>query len=116
VQVHASASELQGVLVNLIVNARSAMPQGGTLAIRLAAEPPLARITVEDTGCGMTSEVRQRIFEPFFTTKPEGEGTGLGLAICKEVIDAHDGHLDCRSALGVGTTFTILLPLLHGRG
>lgn len=106
-------TELQQVLVNLMVNALHAMPEQGTLTLidedaDLNGRPGI-RITVRDTGTGMEPEVLNRIFDPFYTTKRR-EGTGLGLSITKTLIDRQGGTLDVESTLGVGTCFTIWLP------
>ncbi|GAB4388838.1 sensor histidine kinase [Albidovulum sp.] len=106
-------TELQQVMVNLIVNAVQAMPEGGTLTIRTRREADGAgarvRITVEDTGIGMAEEVAARIFDPFFTTK-RGEGTGLGLSISRNLIARAGGTIEIASRVGEGTRFDILLP------
>jgi PAS domain S-box-containing protein len=120
------AGQLEHVLMNLAVNARDAMPAGGTLTIitadldvgeaRLADWPELApgryvTLTVRDTGAGMAPEVQERIFEPFFTTKPVGHGTGLGLSTVYGIVAQSGGHVFVRSAPGAGSTFTICLPI-----
>ncbi|MCA9554656.1 MAG: response regulator, partial [Myxococcales bacterium] len=121
---------LEQVIVNLAVNAKDAMPQGGSLRIhtdslqveadypqRAQVEVPIgpyARISVSDTGTGMSPEVLERIFEPFFTTKPKGKGTGLGLATCYGLIKQADGFIWAHSEEGVGTTFEVLLPRAAG--
>ncbi|MDE1568230.1 sensor histidine kinase [Aquabacter sp. P-9] len=106
-------TELQQVLVNLIVNAVHAMPQGGRLTLRTRdAEHegrPGIRIEVEDTGMGMSEEVLARIFDPFFTTKRQ-QGTGLGLSITQKLIAQQGGAIDVRSTPGEGTVFSIFLP------
>jgi two-component system NtrC family sensor kinase len=106
-------SELQQVLVNLIVNALHAMPNGGTLAIRTADGEREGRsgvvIEVADTGTGMTPEVISKVFDPFFTTKRQG-GTGLGLSISQTLIGRQGGGMTVESRQGEGTTFTIWLP------
>jgi signal transduction histidine kinase/ActR/RegA family two-component response regulator len=112
-------SQFEQVVMNLAVNARDAMPRGGTLTIatspvtepRLAGGPlRFARLTVTDTGTGMTAEVRARIFEPFFTTKGPGKGTGLGLATVYGIVTGAQGRLGVDSAPGVGTAFRVDLP------
>lgn len=106
----ASADQLGEVFMNLTLNARDAMPEGGQLTIRIAPEGTRLAIRVSDTGVGIPPEVQERLFEPFFTTKGE-QGTGLGLAICYRIIEEHAGEIHVESALGVGTTFIIHLPL-----
>ncbi len=125
--VHADPTRLQQVFLNLAVNARDAMPDGGVLHFGLEHwilnpedTPPLpsmppgdwARITVTDNGVGIPHEIQPRIFEPFFTTKPMGQGTGLGLAQVYGIIKNHDGYIDVSSQPGKGTTFSIYLPAL----
>jgi signal transduction histidine kinase/ActR/RegA family two-component response regulator len=103
-------TELRQVLVNLIFNAVEAMPKGGTLTIRTWREGDKACIAVQDTGIGMSNEVKKRIFDPFFTTKGE-QGTGLGLSICYGIVTRHGGTIEVDSEVGKGTTFTIRLPI-----
>jgi two-component system, cell cycle sensor histidine kinase and response regulator CckA len=103
--------QLEQLVVNLAVNARDAMPHGGTLTIRLArAEGRRVRLDVADTGEGMTDEVRARVFEPFFTTKPVGKGTGLGLALVFAVVRQNGGSVNVDSVLGQGSKFSIEFP------
>jgi two-component system, cell cycle sensor histidine kinase and response regulator CckA len=102
--------QLEQVLVNLAVNARDAMPEGGTLSIAVGGTDGGARITVADDGVGMAPEVRERAFEPFFTTKEAGEGTGLGLATVHGVVTDAGGTIDIGSEIGAGTVVTIFLP------
>ena len=107
-------SQLQQVLLNLVLNARDAMPSGGRIALRtsldVSAEPPHVCIEVEDTGAGMTPEVRARIFEPFFTTKSTERNSGLGLATVYGLVQQADGALSVDSAPGRGTCFRIVIP------
>ena len=103
-------AQLEQVLVNLAVNARDAMPEGGTLSIAVGGVDGGVRITVADDGVGMPSEVRERAFEPFFTTKEAGEGTGLGLATVHGVVTDAGGTVDIDSEIGVGTVVTTFLP------
>jgi PAS domain S-box-containing protein len=109
-QIPARAAELREVLTNLLLNAVEAMPQGGCLTFRTWAEAKTACIAVQDTGVGMTPEVKQRLFDPFFTTKGV-RGTGLGLSVSQALIQAHQGTLTVDSELGRGTTFVIRLPI-----
>jgi CheY-like chemotaxis protein len=123
--IKADPTRLQQVFMNLAVNARDAMPEGGTLSfeitrLKLAPEDPLlvpemqpgdwVHITVRDSGVGISSESIPHIFEPFFSTKPYGEGTGLGLAQAYGIIKQHGGHIDVLSQPGKGTRFEIYLP------
>ena len=103
--------QLEQALLNLAVNARDAMPTGGTLTIRTRAWIGHARIEVADTGVGMDEATKARVFEPFFTTKPVGEGTGLGLATVQTILEQAGGAVGVRSAPGQGTTFFLDLPL-----
>jgi two-component system cell cycle sensor histidine kinase/response regulator CckA len=99
------------VLLNLVVNARDAMTQGGTLTIRTTTKHRNALVSVQDTGCGMPSEVRERLFEPFFTTKDEGKGTGLGLATAYGIVREAGGSISVESVEGAGSTFTLSFPI-----
>ena len=111
------ATQIQQILLNLIINARQAMPQGGSLRIEVRenAESGMVEIVVADTGTGIPPEQLRQIFDPFFTTKSGPDetgkgGTGIGLAICREIIEAHDGRIRVESLVGKGTTFTVKLP------
>jgi two-component system, cell cycle sensor histidine kinase and response regulator CckA len=113
--VRVDPSQLDQVLLNLAVNARDAMPKGGTLTIECrnatgADGGRCVRLTVSDTGCGMAPEVKARIFEPFFTTKGQGKGTGLGLATVFGIVEQSGGRIAVESRVGIGTTFRIDLP------
>ena len=109
--VRADPGQVEQVVMNLAVNARDAMPRGGTLRIRTATAERWTRLEVADTGTGMSAETRARIFEPFFTTKGPGEGTGLGLSMVYGIIEQSGGRITVASELGRGTTFEILLPV-----
>jgi len=117
--------QIEQVLMNLVVNARDAMPNGGILSIKtecleLTEElygtsleaGSYARITVSDTGCGIDEDILQRIYEPFFTTKEVGKGTGLGLSIVYGIIKQHGGDITVESEVGKGASFIIYLPLI----
>jgi len=123
--VNADPTRIQQVLMNLAVNARDAMPEGGELRIGLSRvkvrpgeEPPVAEmpagewvcLAISDTGTGMSPEVVSHLYEPFFTTKPVGKGTGLGLAQVYGIVQQHDGHIGVETQVGRGTTFRIYLP------
>ena len=128
--VEADPGQLQQVLVNLSVNARDAMPEGGHLVIETSNEvigeeyattrPEIAAgryvtLAVTDTGTGMSDEVLSHLYAPFFTTKPQGSGTGLGLATCHGIVKQSGGHIWIHSEVGQGTTVSILLPQVAGR-
>lgn len=104
----ADPAQLWQATLNLIRNSIEAMPEGGQLTVGTWREGGQVRLRVTDTGKGMTEEQRKRLFEPFFTTKPKG--TGLGLALVQQITTDHGGHLECESAPGQGSTFTIFLP------
>ena len=110
--VSADPNQLRRLLVNLVINARDAMPRGGVLTIetRHAAGEGVVEINVRDTGVGMNEEVRARLFEPFFTTKPPGKGTGLGLAAVQTIVTQCGGWIEVDTEPGMGTTFSIGLP------
>jgi len=101
---------LEQVLLNLLVNSRDAMTQGGHVSIATSLQRERVVVVVADDGCGMSEEVRAHAFEPFFTTKPEHCGTGLGLATVRSIVQSLDGEIDCVSEPGVGTTMRIDLP------
>lgn len=110
--VNADPAQLEQVLLNLCVNARDAMPDGGQLSVSAYRIPGEERVAIEvrDTGEGIPEEIRSKIFEPYFTTKPNGRGTGLGLATVRTIAEQHGGTIDVESEPGVGSTFRILLP------
>lgn len=126
----ADAGMVDQVLLNLCVNARDAMPEGGQLAVGTrrvqfddaqaranpAARPGLfACLSVTDSGCGMSEDTQMRIFEPFYTTKEVGKGTGLGLATVQSIVDQHRGWVEVESTVGKGTTFRVYLPAMPER-
>jgi CheY-like chemotaxis protein len=124
--VMADRGQIQQIIMNLVVNARDAMPEGGKLSIKTAnvalsdedvrnqvgARPgPHVELSVSDTGEGMPDDVRPHIFEPFFTTKPTGKGTGLGLSTVLGIAQQSGGHVAVETAVGSGSTFRIFLPV-----
>ena len=112
--IHADPGQIEQILMNLAVNARDAMPEGGRLTIETAPMPAGSQIQlrVGDTGTGMSPEVMAHIFEPFFTTKEEGKGTGLGLATVYGIVKQAHGAIEVASEPGRGTTFTLVFPAL----
>jgi signal transduction histidine kinase len=119
-KVSANPGQLQQVLLNLLVNARQAMPSGGRLILRLSHDDPsgFVDMMVRDTGCGMPPEVLRKIFEPHFSTKAGPDetgkgGSGLGLSSCREIVEAHRGRIRVESAPGKGTAITVRLPALQ---
>ncbi len=128
--INADATQLQQVLMNLAINARDAMPNGGRMGVLLRLDPPESKgsgsrvqglaedagrrptaiLQVRDSGVGMPPEVSSRIFEPFFTTKAHGRGTGLGMSVIHAILANHDGQIDVASEPGRGTCITIRLP------
>ena len=124
--VHADPAQIERLLINLVVNARDAMPHGGVVSIATADATPLSlgadarplllsggeyvTLTVEDTGAGMDNQTQARMFEPFFTTKPAGRGTGLGLWIVRDVMERCGGGLDVQTAPGPGPKFVMYFP------
>src|SRR5207253_1690244 len=108
--VRADPGQLEQVIVNLVVNARDAMAEGGRLRIETAHEDGRVRLTVEDAGVGMDEETLSHLFEPFFTTKEQGKGTGLGLATVYGIVEQSGGEIVVHSEPGVGTRFDVFLP------
>ena len=115
--VWAVPGQVEQILVNLVINARQAMPNGGRLKIevREAPDAETAEVRVSDTGVGIPPDQLRQIFEPFFTTKQPDEygrgGTGLGLSVCRQIIEQHHGRIRVESVVGKGSTFTVKLPL-----
>jgi len=105
------AQQIEQVLINLLGNAIQAMKNGGTVRINLSKAESSIALSVQDNGVGIPEKNLERIFDPFFTTKPEGEGTGLGLSVSFGIITRHRGQISVDSKPGLGTTFTILLPI-----
>jgi len=103
--------QLQQAVIALATNAIDAMPEGGTVTLRALHSNSRVLVQVKDVGIGIAPENMTKIFDPFFTTKDVGRGTGLGLAVCYGILSDHGGRLDVRSTLGIGTTFTITLPI-----
>jgi signal transduction histidine kinase/ActR/RegA family two-component response regulator len=118
-------SQLGQVIMNLTVNAKDAMPEGGTITLcteNVIVDKPYyrgdaeiqagqyVRLSISDTGCGMDGETLRRVFEPFFTTKEQGKGTGIGLAVVYGIVKNHKGYIFCSSEPGQGTTFDVYLP------
>ena len=117
--IHADRQQLRQLFLNLFTNASDAMPDGGTLTIRVTTLPEEKQVCIEiaDTGVGIPPEILPKVLEPFYTTKPEGKGTGLGLAICRRIAQAHNGTLNITSegVPGNGTRVCITLPFSNGR-
>ena len=110
-EVMASTNQMRQVMLNILKNAKEAMPKGGTLSVRTAREGNKILITTQDTGIGIPEEIRDKIFEAFFTTKQKVKGVGLGLSVCYGIIKDHGGEIKVESEEGKGTTFTISLPI-----
>jgi signal transduction histidine kinase len=118
-EAYVNGNQIQQVLLNLLINARQAMPHGGRMMMKLLydAENDMIDLVVRDNGCGIPPEKLPRIFEPFYTTKsgPDASGkggTGLGLSMCRDIIEAHCGRIRVDSTVGKGTAFTLKLPTL----
>jgi signal transduction histidine kinase len=113
-------AQIEQILINLIINARQAMPRGGRLRIEVRDNPrtALAEIRISDTGVGIPPEQLRMIFEPFYTTKEPDEhghgGSGLGLSVCRQIIEQHQGRIRVESVVGRGSTFTVKLPVSGG--
>jgi two-component system cell cycle sensor histidine kinase/response regulator CckA len=122
--VQADFSRLEQVLINLILNALDAMPEGGELTLRTElvsrdavngrkeeGKDQFVLITVADTGIGIPEKLRSSVFDPFFTTKPSGKGAGLGLSSAQAIVRQHNGDIEVQSTAGAGTKFSIYLPV-----
>jgi len=109
--VYVDKIHVQQTVVNIIMNAAQAMPEGGRIRIKTGLNDQYVFIAISDTGVGIKEENLDRIFEPFFTTKEKEQGTGLGLSLCKRLIEANAGKIEVQSKIGQGTTFTIMIPI-----
>ncbi len=110
-EVMASTNQMRQVMLNMLKNAKEAMPKGGTLTVRTSKEDNKVLIHIQDTGVGIPEEIRDKIFEAFFTTKQKVKGVGLGLSVCYGIIKDHGGEIKVESEEGKGTTFRIRLPI-----
>jgi signal transduction histidine kinase len=113
--IRGNSGKLQQVFLNLLINARDAMPEGGVLRLRSRAEAGFAVIEVADTGQGIPPEHLARIYDPFFTTKGPKKGTGLGLSISYGIVHEHEGVIEVDSTVGGGTRFRLEFPGLAAR-
>ncbi|MHB8898212.1 MAG: sensor histidine kinase [Thermoguttaceae bacterium] len=116
-EAYVNGNQIQQVLLNLLINARQAMPTGGRLVLKLSYDQAtdMVDLMIRDFGCGIPADVLPRIFDPFYSTKngPDASGkggTGLGLSMCRDIIEAHHGRIRVDSTPGVGTAFTLKLP------
>lgn len=107
------AAQINQVFLNLIVNAAQAIQEKGRIVLQTELRGDWIVVSVSDSGCGMSEEVKHRIFEPFYTTKPVGQGTGLGLSLSYSIIQKHGGRIEVESSPGIGTTFSVYLPLVQ---
>jgi signal transduction histidine kinase len=107
----ANGGKLQQVFMNLFLNAKDAMPEGGQLRVRTHCKDSQLVVKIEDTGTGISDEDIKRIYDPFFTTKEVGKGTGLGLSVCYGIIQEHSGRISVKSRPGLGSAFRLQLPL-----
>jgi hypothetical protein len=115
-QVFGNSGKLQQVFTNLLLNARDAIPAGGSIRIStLPAEDHSLTIEVSDSGIGIAPENVAKIYDPFYTTKGVGRGTGLGLAVSYGIVQEHSGHISVESTPGHGTIFRITLPTVNAR-
>lgn len=119
-QAYVNGNQIQQVLLNLLINARQAMPGGGRLLIKLLADPAenTVDLVIRDFGCGIPADKLPRIFDSFYTTKSGPDesgkgGTGLGLSMCRDIIEAHHGRIRVDSSVGKGTAFTLKLPAVR---
>jgi two-component system NtrC family sensor kinase len=112
-KINASKDQLRQVFLNLVANARDAMPDGGRLSVTTTADDENVKIEIADTGSGIEEEHLKKIFDSFFTTKDSVKGVGLGLSVCYGFIKDHGGDIDVKSKVGSGTTFTITFPIFQ---
>ncbi len=112
-ELHGNGNQLQQVLMNLMINAQQAMPDGGVVQISTQVTDKNIEVLVKDNGPGMPKAVQDKIFEPFFTTKPVGKGTGLGLSVSYGIVKDHAGNIFLESEVGKGTQFTLSFPMHH---
>ena len=110
-EIMASTNQMRQVLLNILKNAKEAMPKGGVLTVWTNRENHHVLIHIQDTGVGIPEGIRDKIFEAFFTTKQKVKGVGLGLSVCYGIIKDHGGEIRVESEEGKGTTFTIRLPI-----
>jgi two-component system NtrC family sensor kinase len=115
-EVMASTNQMRQVMLNLLKNAKEAMPKGGILTVRTSREDRKVMVAIQDTGVGIPEEIRDKIFEAFFTTKQKVKGVGLGLSVCYGIIKDHGGEIRVESEVDKGTIFTILLPVSSHEG
>ncbi len=113
VMIAGDTEKMHQVMLNLLLNALEATPKGGTITVGVESSGNSARVTVTDSGAGISRDALARIFDPFFTTK--SSGSGLGLAVVKQIVDSHGGTIAVESGSGTGTTFTVTLPQVEGR-
>jgi signal transduction histidine kinase len=109
-RIRGDAGQVAQVLLNLVANARTAMPKGGTLKVRTSLDGDRVTLRVEDTGRGIPPEIKDRIFEPFFTTKDDWSNVGLGLSVSYRIVEEHGGRIEVASEVGHGAAFTVYLP------
>lgn len=124
--IRAEVSQIEQIVLNLVTNARDAMPNGGTIQLNVSVADHVERrsddlpertgafvtIAIKDTGCGLDEATRRRMFEPFFTTKRSGKGLGIGLAMTQSLIRQLNGHIEVRTEAGSGTTVSVVLPVV----
>jgi signal transduction histidine kinase len=112
-EIQADAVQMSQVMVNLITNSVHALPKGGKITVITKHRGNRVSLIVQDTGVGMSADLKKKIFEPFFTTKQVGQGTGLGLSVVQGIVESHNGNIKVISSPGKGSKFEILLPVKH---